>query len=96
MPKTTPLRHSSPQNDRLNDYNEAESVLLNDVIRAMEMASEKGITDHQMSMIISHAANMVGVELLMPTFDKNELSSDDVITYLENMVDCIHETSERM
>ncbi|UAA40162.1 hypothetical protein KIH87_07400 [Paraneptunicella aestuarii] len=96
MPRTTHLTHSKPQSGRFHDYNEAESVLLNDVIRAMEMASEKGITDHQMSMIISHAASMVGVELLMPTFDNNELSSDDVIAYLENMVDCIHETSERM
>lgn len=63
---------------------DAETELLEDLIDAMQIASSKGITDHQMSAIISQAACQIGVNLLSPTILDKELDSNDVITCLKS------------
>ena len=76
-------------------YNEAESALLNDVIRAMEIASEKGITDHQMSLIISQAANAVGFNILFPdSIQDSHLSNQEIVNYMEKLVEYIHDADK--
>lgn len=65
---------------------DAETELLDDLIDAMQIASLKGMTDHQISTIISQAACQVGVNLFSPTVLDKELDSNDVMTYLRSFV----------
>ncbi|MCY7295822.1 hypothetical protein [Alteromonas sp. a30] len=65
---------------------DAENELLDDLIEAMQLASTKGMTDQQISSIISQAACQVGINLMTPPGLEEELSSNDVITYLRSFV----------
>lgn len=65
---------------------DAETELLEDLIDAMQTASLKGMTDHQVSAIISQAACQVGVNLFSPTMLDKELDSNDVMAYLRSFV----------
>ncbi len=71
---------------------DAENELLDDLIDAMQVASLKGMTDQQISSIISQAACQVGINLITPSAE-DELSSNDVMTYLRSFAQHIRKAN---
>lgn len=83
---------SEPLIDEVNS-GDAENELLDDLIDAMHVASLKGMTDQEISSIISQAACQVGINLTAPTAEE-EMSSNEVMTYLRSFAQHIRKANK--
>lgn len=58
------------------------------IIKALGIATQKGVSDHLQAVTIANAANHVGISLLYPIDSRQiEVTPEDVISYLRKLID---------
>ena len=66
----------------------AARELLGELIRALGVASQKGLNAHQQAVIISRAASVVDINLLYPIdTEGQEITAAEVVSYLRDIID---------